>query len=299
MSYKGYQEFMFEIGAEMDAKGLHFDASSSEGRRKYVLDKGEAFISRLGRITFDEAKYICSKYEQGYNISKRQGGFNTGELKELAKIFIESDFNLHYVDYLFLGKEYIKQNTKLIEHIKKFDNPSDVIRSIGLTDIDTALEMIKKSGGIINNILLEVNDEDKKLCVDTHIKSGHSIFVVPKNLLTPEHVEYYFKDKLYGVSSFIDILDYKLIKKFINRENKIIAEIDPVVKYFSEVYKKTNTQFTLEHSMLLELLDGKIDLGNAELEKAISQLNIDKIYVAYNEYRIEQELDKRYEEDDF
>ena len=75
--------------------------------------------------------------------------------------------------------------------------------------------------------------------------------------------------------------------------------IGAVAKYFNQVYTKSSKKFTLEHSMLCELLFGKIDLGNKELEKAITLLNIDKIYIAYNEYRIDREIDKRYDEDDY
>lgn len=301
MSYRGYEDFIISVGEEMNNKGLFKEDTTENDVRMYVIEKGEKHISRLGKLTFDEAKYICSKFQEGYRLSQKQGMFNTGELKELAKIYIESGQNLFHVDYLFLGDEYIKSNERLLEHFKRFGKPEDVISYIGVPDLDTSIEMIKKSANLIHYILPKVNDYDKNKCIEAFIDAGHNILCLPKELVKQQHVEAYFESKndYYGISSFIDVLDYNVIKKFINRDNTILAEIETVAKYFNQIYIKTSKKFTLEHSMLCELLFGKIDLGNKELEKAITLLNIDKIYVAYNEYRIDREIDKRYDEDDY
>jgi hypothetical protein len=301
MSYKGYDDVIISVGEEMNNKGLFKDDTTENDVRMYLINKGEIHIPRLGKITFDEAKYICSKFQEGYRLSQKQGMFNTGELKELAKIYIESGQNLFYVDYLFLGDEYIKSNERLLEHFKKYGKSEDVISYLGVPDLETAIEMIKKSSNLIGYILPKVSDDDKSKCVDAFIDAGHNIFCLPKELIKQKHVESYFNAEkgYYGISSFIDVLDYTAIKKFINRDNTILAEIETVAKYFNQVYTKSSKKFTLEHSMLCELLFGKIDLGNKELEKAITLLNIDKIYIAYNEYRIDREIDKRYDEDDY
>jgi hypothetical protein len=54
----------------------------------YLINKGEIHIPRLGKITFDEAKYICSKFQEGYRLSQKQGMFNTGELKDIVSDWV-------------------------------------------------------------------------------------------------------------------------------------------------------------------------------------------------------------------
>lgn len=301
MSYKGYEDFIISVKEDMQKIGLLSENTLESDVRMYIINKGEKFIPRLGKLSFDEAKYICTKFQEGYRLSQKQGMFNNEEMKELAKIFIESELNLFNVDYLFLGDEYIKSNSRLLDHFKKFGDPKDIISFIGVTDLNTAIDIIKKSSNTISFILPKLKEEDKDKFIETYIRLGYSIFHIPKELINKNHIELFFNAAkgYHGLSSYIDILDYLDIKKFINRDNTILGEIESVAKYFSQVYNKSSKKFTLEHSMLLKLLNGNIDLGNKELEKAITMLNIDKIYVAYNEYRVDREIDKRYDEDDY
>lgn len=111
--------------------------------------------------------------------------------------------------------------------------------------------MIKKSSNLIGYILPKVSDDDKSKCVDAFIDAGHNIFCLPKELIKQKHVESYFnaeKNITVCIFSFIDVLDYTAIKKFINRDNTILAEIETVAKYFNQVYTKSSKKFTLEHS---------------------------------------------------
>lgn len=289
--YYGYDDFILEMKEDMITKG-YSDQVSEQDIRKYVINLGTSHIPRLGKLSFDESKYICENYEDGYNIAYMNGDFNNEQLRELAKIYVESDNPLNkntLININLFDPDYIKSSHKLISYIKQY-LPKDAIEVLGELDIETYLNYINNgSSSLISLILPLVNEDEAQQCINAHIEKGHFIQYIPLEYLKSENIEKYydkFPNLLYSIGKYIDIIRYEKLKEYTHNDIYIIYNL--LEDCFRNIYEKSSDKFTVEYKLIQDLIAGNIDLGSENLNKLITTLDIDQIYSLYNRFRIDE-----------
>ena len=164
-------------------------------------------------------------------------------------------------------------------------------------DIETCLNYINNgTPSLISLILPLVNEDEAQQCINAYIEKGHYLQCIPLEYLNSENIEKYY-DKypnlLYSIEKYIDIISYEKLKEYTHNDIFIIYNL--LEDCFISIYKKSNEKFTVEYKLLQDLIAGDIDLGNENLNKLITTLDIDQIYLLYNRFRFDE---NRYDYDE-
>lgn len=300
MSYAGYNDFIDAMKDIMKREGLYHHLSDENDIRCWVIQNKEKAIPRLGKLSFIECKLITNLYHQGYQYSKKQGCLNNEQLSELTKIHYERGFSLKDIDVRLLGVKYIQEHEDLLQYFKDHGTIDDIVSIFGELTLEDAKRFAVRQmqSDTLYKVLAYTDISTHPEIIKAYLEAHNFFYSLPEIFITDDVVDVIIDNSLKNPESYIprpifNYMNANHIKKLISVKPKVLVEFNDIERIFNDIYDQSKESFTLELSMLNNLLlkECNLTFKNEKVKEAILQgymeslINIDSIYIAYNKFR--------------
>lgn len=305
MSYHGYDDFIKDVKDEMINKRLFSDDMTDDDIRKYVLIKGSQHISRLGLLTFQEAEFIIKAYQDGYS-KIRNSWFDKETFNKLTEIYLLTDHvNYHLVNFNNVDPEFIKGKESIIKHLAECGKAEILAKVLSSTlSLEHCKELLKSNS--LSEVMKLTDPENHYELVEyayqnlsTHTYNNF----IPAHYITDEifnRILEIDQDTAIRLSPYYyEKLSANVVFKSILLCPENLNQNDCVFKLFKEIFDETNRHFTREYNIMRSLTEfNYVNFECKEFEKAFRSLDIDTLYIAYNDYRVQRTTEEYYKDEE-